>query len=353
MQQDNEDKRPYGRSLKNLRYKRKNKKKKAIKKKTKPKKKPIKKKLVKRKIKKKPIKKKIVKKRKIKPMHTIDNSKKYILGIDNGEKGAWAVVTNNKIVDICEFPESFNEFADFIIAINAELRQIAKNKDIPSSETKYKELTKNITALTKQRNKYPKSSEEFRILDVDLQTMKELRNIYNKRKRLKAKKKALEIKRQYHCNNLYNFIKKYAHDIKYAVIEQPIRQSAMGLTADVLVKSGEIYGINTCILQLHDVKLFQVSPKQWQQQYEYVMPPKDKDDKQYLQKRRKAFKEQSIQFCKNIYKNADSFIKGGTNKDNDNIAEACLIAKYNVENLKTDEENDDEQMTSLGGSTVE
>lgn len=290
----------------------------------------------------KKLAKKLKEERKKKLVHKIDNSKQYVIGIDNGEKGAWAILSDNKIIDVCEFPESFNEYADFITVTNAELRQVGKNKEIPSSETKNKEMTKRITLQTSLRNKHRKSSEEFRILNEEVLELRELRNLFNKRKRLRARKKSLDIKRQYYCDKLYSFLKKYSDNIKYAIIEQPIRQSVMGITADVLIKSGEIYGINTCILQLHGIKLFQVSPKQWQRQYDYVMPKREVGDAQYLQKRRKAFKEQSIQFCKDIFVNADNFIKGDKETDNDNIAEACLIGRCKIDNLEEEEDNEQE-----------
>jgi len=245
---------------------------------------------------------------------------KYRLGIDNGELGYWAIVDeNNKVIDSCQFPESTNKYIDEIKELESEIRKVNKNKDIPSSKIKYDELSKQITVYRKKRDNFNKKDSEYNKYNDFIKELSELRRLFNIRKGLRSKRRALSIKKEYNTRILYNFIARFWIYIDYAIIEAPIRQSAMGIDADTLIKSGEIYGINTCILKLFNINYYSVSPKIWQNELLYDLPEKEKDENnsKYLLRRRNEYKKQSIKFCNDLT---------GYVTNNDNEAEAVLIA---------------------------
>jgi hypothetical protein len=208
------------------------------------------------------------------------NSKKYLCGVDLSTTGCIAITDGNKIIDVFKYPKEEYDTKKY----NALTNQIKQLKDELKSKTKIRYL--------------------------------------------KAERKALKRKSKRDYSTIYEFLNKYKNDISVVIMEEPLRQMAFGSTSsDTLCSNHITLGVCLAILSILELDYKLYMPKEWHQQF-----PFEFNGKLPQKERRAKIKEQSIQFTKERFSNADDFlIKKGCTKEDDNIAEACLLSLLGIE----------------------
>lgn len=198
----------------------------------------------------------------------------YRVGIDTATSGSIAVTCGNKIIDVIKYPaKEYNKNAEKIIDIKIKMLECQ-----PRTATKIKAL--------------------------------------------KAEKKALKRRAIRDYKVLYDFLLKYKDKIQEVIIEEPIRQvSGMATSIDAIFANAQTLGVYTTICSILELPYKLYSPTQWHKVFDYKLTTKTQKEK------REEIKVQSIQFCKDFFNNADNFlIKKGCRKEDDNIAEACILS---------------------------
>ena len=198
----------------------------------------------------------------------------YRVGIDTARSGSIAVTYGNKIIDVIKYPA--------------------------------KEYNKNAE----------------KIIDIKIKMLEGQPRTATKIKALKAEKKALKRRAIRDYKVLYDFLLKYKDKIKEVIIEEPIRQvSGMTTSIDAIFANAQTLGVYTTICSILELPYKLYSPTQWHKVFDYKLTTKTQKEK------REEIKIQSIQFCKDFFDNADNFlIKKGCRKEDDNIAEACILS---------------------------
>lgn len=202
------------------------------------------------------------------------NNKEYLCGIDLSTTGCIAITDGNKIIDVFKYPKEEYD------------------------TKKYNEITKYL-----KDNKKELSKTRIKILNTERRTLKR------------------RSKRNY--SSIFDFIGKYKNQISVVVLEEPIRQMSFGSTSsDTLCSNHITLGVYLAILSILDLDYKVYAPREWHQQFPFKF-----EGKLPQKERRAKIKEQSIQFTKDRFSNADDFlIKKGCRKEDDNIAEACLLS---------------------------
>lgn len=199
---------------------------------------------------------------------------KYSIGIDTATTGCVAVVSENKIIEVLKYPERIYDKGE----------------------------EKIIACKIKQLEKQPKTATKI--------------------KALKAQLKSLKRRATRDYKSIYDLLNKYKEDIEVVIIEEPIRQvSGMATSIDAIFANAMTLGVylTICSILGLEVKLF--SPTEWHKHFNYDIEGKSTKEK------REIIKKQSIEFCRDLFENADDFlIKKGCRKPDDNIAESCLLS---------------------------
>ena len=161
-----------------------------------------------------------------------------------------------------------------------------------------------------------------KIIDVKIKMLEGQPRTATKIKALKAEKKALKRRAIRDYKVLYDFLLKYKDKIQEVIIEEPIRQvSGMATSIDAIFANAQTLGVYTTICSILELPYKLYSPTQWHKVFDYKLTTKTQKEK------REEIKIQSIQFCKDFFNNADNFlIKKGCRKEDDNIAEACILS---------------------------
>ena len=95
----------------------------------------------------------------------------------------------------------------------------------------------------------------------------------------------------------------------------------MATSIDAIFANAQTLGVYTTICSILELPYKLYSPTQWHKVFDYKLTTKTQKEK------REEIKIQSIQFCKDFFNNADNFlIKKGCRKEDDNIAEACILS---------------------------
>lgn len=209
--------------------------------------------------------------------------KNYRVGIDTATSGCVAITSEDKVIDIIKYPEKI----------------------------------------------YDKSLEK--IIDAKIKFLETQEKTKTKIKQLKAEKKALKRRSIRNYKAIYDFLFKYRDNIKEVIIEEPIRQvSGMATSIDAIFANAQTLGVYTTICSILELPYKLYSPTQWHKMFDYKLTTKTQKEK------REEIKIQSIQFCKDFFKNADDFlIKKGCRKEDDNIAEAMLLSLISERELLT------------------
>lgn len=203
---------------------------------------------------------------------------KYKAGIDTATTGAISIVKDNKIIDVIKYPDRVYD--------------------------------KGQEKIIKAKIKYLETQERSA----------------TKIKTLKAELKALKRRAERDYKSLYNFLKKYRDKLDYVVVEEPIRQ-AVATSIDAIFANAMTLAVYLTICSILDLKVILVRPQDWHKQYPYTGRGSNTKEK------REFIKVDSIDFCREYFKNADDFILYGKKKvPDDNIAESALIALYEVNN---------------------
>lgn len=209
--------------------------------------------------------------------------KNYRVGIDTATSGCVAITSEDKVIDIIKYPKKI----------------------------------------------YDKSLEK--IIDAKIKFLETQEKTKTKIKQLKAEKKALKRRSIRNYKAIYDFLFKYRDNIKEVIIEEPIRQvSGMATSIDAIFANAQTLGVYTTICSILELPYKLYSPTQWHKMFDYKLTTKTQKEK------REEIKIQSIQFCKDFFKNADDFlIKKGCRKEDDNIAEAMLLSLISERELLT------------------
>lgn len=199
---------------------------------------------------------------------------KYRVGIDTATTGAVAITCENKIIDVLKYPD----------------------------------------------REYDKTAEKY--LDTKIKILETQEKTKTKIKALKAEKKALKRRATRNYKAIYDFLYKYKDNIDEVVIEEPIRQvSGMATSVDAIFANALTLGVYTTICSILELPYKLYSPTQWHKFFNYQLTTKTQKEK------REEIKQQSIQFCKDLFENAGDFIiRKGCKKEDDNICESCLLS---------------------------
>ena len=167
---------------------------------------------------------------------------------------------------------------------------------------------------------YDKGSEK--VIDAKIKYLETQEKSKTKIKALKAEKKALKRRAIRNYKAIYDFLFQYKDDIREVIIEEPIRQvSGMATSIDAIFANAQTLGVYTTICSILELPYKLYSPTQWHKLFDYQLTTKTQKEK------REEIKIQSIQFCKDYFKNAEDFlIRKGCKKEDDNIAEAILLS---------------------------
>lgn len=199
--------------------------------------------------------------------------KKYNVGIDTSSTGCVSVTSGNKIIEIIKYPE--------------------------------REYDKNQEKIIKTKIKYLETQERSK----------------TKIKSLKAELKALKRTAYRNYKKIYDMLFKYKDDIEKVVIEEPIRQTAMATTIDALFANAESLGVYRAICSILNLKILLIKPQEWHKHFDYNIIGSNNKEK------RECIKRESIRICKDYFINANDFlIKKGCRKEDDNIAESCILS---------------------------
>lgn len=202
---------------------------------------------------------------------------KYKAGVDTATTGSIAIVDGNKIIDVIKYPDRVYD--------------------------------KGQEKIIKAKIKYLETQERS----------------VTKIKNLKAELKALKRRADRDYKSLYGFLKKYRNKLDYICVEEPIRQSVLGTSIDAIFANAMTLAVYLTICSILDLKVILVRPQDWHKQYVYSGKGSNTKEK------REFIKQESIEFCRENFENADEFILYGKKKvPDDNIAEATLIALYNI-----------------------
>ena len=116
--------------------------------------------------------------------------------------------------------------------------------------------------------------------------------------------------------------------VEYAVLEEPVKTTGSFTSADTIISTGETFGVNKCILTICQIPYYYISVSEWHEYFKF-----DIQKGLCYTEKKKEIKKQSIQFAKNEFRNIDEFlIPKGCRKEDDNIAEACLLSLIKMEN---------------------
>lgn len=199
---------------------------------------------------------------------------KYRCGIDTATTGCVAITQDRKVVEVLKYPERI----------------------------------------------YDKGLEK--IIQAKIKLLEELPKTATKIKALKAELKALKRRADRDYKSIYDFLLKYKDNIDYVVIEEPIRQiSGMATSIDAIFANAMTLGVYSTICSILGLRIVLVKPQEWHKQFNYDITGSNNKEK------REKIKQQSIQFCRNSFDNADDFIMLPRHKNpDDNIAEACILS---------------------------
>lgn len=204
-----------------------------------------------------------------------ENDKKvFRVGIDTATTGCVAITSDDEVIDILKYPE--------------------------------REYDKNAEKVIDAKIKYLEGQEKTK----------------TKIKALKAEKKALKRRAIRNYKVIYDFLSQYQDSIQEVIIEEPIRQvSGLATSIDAIFANAQTLGVYTTICSILELPYKLYSPTQWHKLFNYKLTTKTQKEK------REEVKAQSIQFCKDYFKNAEDFlIRKGCKKEDDNIAEAILLS---------------------------
>lgn len=203
-----------------------------------------------------------------------ENKKIFRVGIDTATTGCVAVTCGDKIVNVFKYPD--------------------------------REYDKNAEKLIDAKIKFLETQEKTK----------------TKIKILKAEKKALKRRAVRNYKAIYDFLLQYKDNIQDVIIEEPIRQvSGLTTSIDAIFANAQTLGVYTTICSILELSYKLYSPTQWHKLFDYKLTTKTQKEK------REEIKIQSIQFCKDNFKNAEDFlIRKGCKKEDDNIAEAILLS---------------------------
>lgn len=199
---------------------------------------------------------------------------KYCVGIDTANTGFVAITFENKIIDVHKYPD--------------RIYDKGQEKIINSKIKYYETQPRSVTKI----------------------------------KALKAQLKSLKRRATRDFKSIYDFLYKYKDNIEEVIIEEPIRQIAgMATSIDAIFANAMTLGVYLTICSILGFKVKLYSPQEWHKFFDYQLTGSNNKEK------REQIKEQSIQFCREKFINADEFlIKKGCRKANDNIAEACILS---------------------------
>ena len=167
---------------------------------------------------------------------------------------------------------------------------------------------------------YDKIAEKY--IDTKIKLLEGQPKTKTKIKALKAEKKALKRRAVRNFKAIYDFLYQYKNEIDEVIIEEPIRQvSGMATSVDAIFANAMTLGVYTTICSILELPYRLYTPTEWHKVYDYKLTTKTQKEK------REEIKIQSIQFCKDLFYNADEFlIRKGCRKEDDNIAESIILS---------------------------
>lgn len=199
----------------------------------------------------------------------------YCIGVDLSTSGCIAITKDDKVIDILKYPKP----------------------------------------------EYDKSAEK--LIDAKIKALELTGKGKTRIKSLKAEKKRLKRRSVRNYKEIYDFLYPYKNDIDACILEEPIRQmGGFATSVDSIASNFTTLGVYTTVFSILEIPYTLYSPTEWHKFFNYEIP------KELSQKeKREEIKKQSIQFCKDMFTNAEDFlIRKGCRKEDDNIAESIILS---------------------------